>query len=181
MQRNRSTHQVKPFYLSSETVISIKPFYLSNSTSVPLHQGYFSAMMKLGEKASGSGVFYIDANTVDPYRWLGPPLEGGFGGLAGRTHNLKLDACGGVRATAHPADATRRAEQSKKEKLSTEMEKKMEIGNKSPRRGPGPEPKLTVVFVTKRPGGYDVLLNSLKAQTSRDYELVCVDELAHKR
>jgi dynein heavy chain len=29
---NRSTYQVKPFYLSSETVLPIKPFYLSNAT-----------------------------------------------------------------------------------------------------------------------------------------------------
>jgi subtilisin family serine protease len=41
---NRSTYQVKPFYLSSETVIPFKPFYLSNRSTfqiqlVPLHQG----------------------------------------------------------------------------------------------------------------------------------------------
>ena len=40
----------------------------------------------------------------------------------------------------------------------------------------------SIVFVTKRPGGYDILLHSLSKQTSRQYELICVDELAvHRR
>jgi hypothetical protein len=30
--RIQLTHSVKPFYLSSETVLPIKPFYLSNAT-----------------------------------------------------------------------------------------------------------------------------------------------------
>ncbi|KAF6005208.1 hypothetical protein F1559_002518 [Cyanidiococcus yangmingshanensis] len=44
-----------------------------------------------------------------------------------------------------------------------------------------PPPAISIVFVTKRPGGYDVLLNSLAQQTRNsplDYELICVDELA---
>jgi glycosyltransferase involved in cell wall biosynthesis len=40
---------------------------------------------------------------------------------------------------------------------------------------------LTIVYTTKRPGGYDVVLNALGQQTSRDFELVCVDELAPYR
>eukprot|EP00741_Cyanophora_paradoxa_P003844 tig00000718_g3738.t1 len=43
------------------------------------------------------------------------------------------------------------------------------------------KPILSIVFVTKRPGGYDVLFNSLAAQTSQDYEIVIVDELAAYR
>eukprot|EP00960_Hanusia_phi_P019368 571734-Hanusia_phi.AAC.1 len=39
-------------------------------------------------------------------------------------------------------------------------------------------PLLSIVFVTKRPGGYDILLNALARQTSKSYELICVDELA---
>lgn len=39
----------------------------------------------------------------------------------------------------------------------------------------------SIIFVTKRPGGYDVLLEALARQTSKDYELICVDELADSR
>ncbi len=39
----------------------------------------------------------------------------------------------------------------------------------------------SIVFVTKRPGGYDILLHALAKQTSKDYELICVDELAPHR
>ena len=42
-------------------------------------------------------------------------------------------------------------------------------------------PFVSVVYVTKRPGGYDMLLNSLAQQARRspaDYELICVDEAA---
>jgi hypothetical protein len=39
----------------------------------------------------------------------------------------------------------------------------------------------SIVFVTKRPGGYDVLLEGLARQTDRNYELICVDELADHR
>ena len=42
-------------------------------------------------------------------------------------------------------------------------------------------PLHSIVFVTKRPGGYDVLLEGLARQTSRNYELICVDELADHR
>ena len=42
-------------------------------------------------------------------------------------------------------------------------------------------PLHSIVFVTKRPGGYDVLLEALSRQTNRNYELICVDELADHR
>jgi glycosyltransferase involved in cell wall biosynthesis len=44
-----------------------------------------------------------------------------------------------------------------------------------------PAPAISIIFVTKRPGGYDMLLNSLAQQSRKsplDYELICVDELA---
>ena len=68
-----------------------------------------------------------------------------------------------------------------------------------------PPPLLSIIFITKRPGpslplplplhidivithyvtphtshagGYDILLSSLALQSSRDYELICIDELA---
>lgn len=44
-----------------------------------------------------------------------------------------------------------------------------------------PPPLLAIVFMTTRPGGYDVLLSSLAAQTDKRYELFCVDELASAR
>lgn len=44
-----------------------------------------------------------------------------------------------------------------------------------------PPPLLAIVFMTMRPGGYDVLLSSLAAQTDTRYELFCVDELASAR
>lgn len=46
---------------------------------------------------------------------------------------------------------------------------------------PPPPPLLAIVFMTMRPGGYDVLLSSLAAQTDVRYELFCVDELASAR
>eukprot|EP00301_Raphidiophrys_heterophryoidea_P012866 c1996_g1_i1.p1 GENE.c1996_g1_i1~~c1996_g1_i1.p1 ORF type:complete len:449 (-),score=73.67 c1996_g1_i1:109-1359(-) len=47
-------------------------------------------------------------------------------------------------------------------------------------------PRLSIIYITKRPGGYDVLLNSLAQQNHDDplsfvYELICVDELAPYR
>jgi glycosyltransferase involved in cell wall biosynthesis len=42
-------------------------------------------------------------------------------------------------------------------------------------------PLHSIVFVTKRPGGYDVIMESLARQTNRNYELICVDELADHR
>jgi len=54
----------------------------------------------------------------------------------------------------------------------------------APDSDPGPAappPRQTIVFVTKRPGGYDVLLEALARQTSKEYELLCIDELAHRR
>lgn len=47
--------------------------------------------------------------------------------------------------------------------------------------GEGRSELHSIVFVTKRPGGYDVLLEALARQTSQDYELICVDELADSR
>ena len=44
-----------------------------------------------------------------------------------------------------------------------------------------PTPAISIIFVTKRPGGYDFVFNSLAQQTRKvpgDYELICVDELA---
>jgi len=46
---------------------------------------------------------------------------------------------------------------------------------------PAAAPLHSIVFVTKRPGGYDVLLEALARQTVRNYELICVDELADHR
>jgi len=48
-------------------------------------------------------------------------------------------------------------------------------------RPPPPPPRLAIVFMTMRPGGYDVLLESLAQQTDARYELFCVDELTHER
>jgi len=53
----------------------------------------------------------------------------------------------------------------------------VDIAYSPPCRRPG----LSVVYVTKRPGGYDVLFNSMKQQTSQDYEIIIVDELAPYR
>eukprot|EP00301_Raphidiophrys_heterophryoidea_P027990 c9931_g1_i1.p1 GENE.c9931_g1_i1~~c9931_g1_i1.p1 ORF type:complete len:442 (-),score=105.22 c9931_g1_i1:40-1365(-) len=55
-----------------------------------------------------------------------------------------------------------------------------------------PAPRISIIFITKRPGGYDFLLHSLHAQKltgtqyedtphSQLYELICVDELAAYR
>jgi hypothetical protein len=46
---------------------------------------------------------------------------------------------------------------------------------------PPPPPLLAIVFMTMRPGGYDVLFSSLAAQTDVRYELFCVDELESAR
>ena len=40
---------------------------------------------------------------------------------------------------------------------------------------------ISIIYITKRPGGYDILLNSLAQQTSKNYELICIDELANYR
>eukprot|EP00741_Cyanophora_paradoxa_P006512 tig00001021_g6303.t1 len=42
-------------------------------------------------------------------------------------------------------------------------------------------PTVSIVFTTKRPGGIDILFHSLANQTSTDYELICIDELAQYR
>ena len=41
--------------------------------------------------------------------------------------------------------------------------------------------KLSVLYVTNRPGGFDVLVGNLKRQTHKDFELVVVDGLAEVR
>lgn len=40
---------------------------------------------------------------------------------------------------------------------------------------------ISIVYITKRPGGYDILFNSLNQQTQKNYELICVDELVDFR
>lgn len=37
-------------------------------------------------------------------------------------------------------------------------------------------PKFSVIYLTYRPGGYDMLADGLAHQTCQDYELICVDE-----
>ncbi len=37
-------------------------------------------------------------------------------------------------------------------------------------------PKFSVIFLTYRPGSYDMLADSLAHQTCSDYELICIDE-----
>lgn len=133
----------------------------------PAWAGYVSALTGIdNKKGAGPGVFSIDETTVDPYRWNGPPPPPTTTtSVSTKAARSARDACDGVGAALHPADKARRDKQKNKRKRSRA----------------GAPPGLTVVFVTKRPGGYDVLLNSLRAQTSRDYELVCVDELARER
>ncbi|KAK4535827.1 hypothetical protein CDCA_CDCA06G1852 [Cyanidium caldarium] len=38
-------------------------------------------------------------------------------------------------------------------------------------------PLVSIVYTTRRPGGYDILFNSLAIQTHRDYELIIIDEM----
>ena len=160
---------------------------MTEARSEPALEEYFLAMAKLGGRGVGPAVFPIDTHSVDAYQWIGAPLrglygggdvdgggvkgrgggggedggEGGGGGVGGGVHlglrydqtvsggggggggketasGRAQDPCGGVDTTAHPADAALRA------------------------KAPTKPPALTVIFVTKRPGGYDVLLNSLK-------------------
>jgi len=42
-------------------------------------------------------------------------------------------------------------------------------------------PRISLVYLTYRPGGYDVLVDGLKGQTFTDYELICVDEMTERR
>jgi hypothetical protein len=37
-------------------------------------------------------------------------------------------------------------------------------------------PKFSIIYLTYRPGGYDMLADGLAHQTCQDYELICVDE-----
>jgi len=39
---------------------------------------------------------------------------------------------------------------------------------------------LSVVYLTYRPGGYDMLADGLKDQTHTDYELICIDEVTER-
>jgi len=41
---------------------------------------------------------------------------------------------------------------------------------------PKHDPWLSVVYITMRPGGYDMLGSALGRQTFRDFELICVDD-----
>ena len=43
---------------------------------------------------------------------------------------------------------------------------------------PDVRPSLSIVFITKRPGTYDVLLHSLSQQVDKDYELIIIDSLS---
>jgi hypothetical protein len=45
----------------------------------------------------------------------------------------------------------------------------------------GAMPTLSVVLATNRPGVYDIVLNSLAGQTSKDYELIVVDDILDSR
>ena len=40
---------------------------------------------------------------------------------------------------------------------------------------------VSVISLTYRPGGFDVLADGLQGQTYQDYELICVDEAVHRR
>lgn len=40
---------------------------------------------------------------------------------------------------------------------------------------------ISVVFLTYRPGGYDLLVDGLKNQTHQNYELICVDEVVERQ
>eukprot|EP00298_Acanthocystis_sp_HF-20_P014074 c20624_g1_i1.p1 GENE.c20624_g1_i1~~c20624_g1_i1.p1 ORF type:complete len:232 (+),score=49.30 c20624_g1_i1:42-737(+) len=52
-----------------------------------------------------------------------------------------------------------------------------------------PKPKISIIYTTKRPGGYDILLNSLSQQILDDidypiseiFEIICIDELSPYR
>jgi len=41
--------------------------------------------------------------------------------------------------------------------------------------------KISIVYLTYRPGGYDMLVDSLRNQTFQDYELIVVDEMIERR
>jgi len=41
--------------------------------------------------------------------------------------------------------------------------------------------KISIVYLTYRPGGYDILVDSLRNQTFQDYELIVVDEMVERR
>lgn len=40
---------------------------------------------------------------------------------------------------------------------------------------------LSVIYLTYRPGGYDVLVDGLRNQTYQNYELICVDEIMSRQ
>lgn len=42
-------------------------------------------------------------------------------------------------------------------------------------------PKFSVVYLTYRPGSYDMLADSLLHQTCQDYELICIDEMVERK
>lgn len=41
--------------------------------------------------------------------------------------------------------------------------------------------KISIVYITKRPGGYDILFNSLNQQLYQNYELIIVDDIIDDR
>lgn len=43
------------------------------------------------------------------------------------------------------------------------------------------KPKISVIYVTARPGGLDILRDNLKKQTFRNFELIVVDKIAPER
>ena len=45
----------------------------------------------------------------------------------------------------------------------------------------GAMPTLSIVLATNRPGVYDIVLHSLASQTSKDYELIVVDDILDAR
>ena len=125
---------------------------MTAARSEPAWEAYAAEARRRGDDGR---VYAIDTATVDDA--ASSETSASTAAVSTRTAE---NACDGASISSHPSDARRTARDA-------------EAG-----RTP---PALTVVFVTKRPGGYDVLLNSLGAQTSRDYELVCVDELASRR
>ena len=40
---------------------------------------------------------------------------------------------------------------------------------------------ISIIYVTKRPGGYDILFNCLREQTYQNYELIIVDDVLDER
>jgi len=55
------------------------------------------------------------------------------------------------------------------------------LDGEMPEASEGREKILSIVYTTKHPGWYDGLLQGLAHQTSRDFELICVDENAEVR